>query len=147
MLSMRRKRPFARDGKTFLFLSGQVTARPRAPAGTGKSRSDARSISSDEDSVYGPDSSDWDRQMKRPTERTLAISLALIAGYVDACSVRTFGTYVSFMSGNTTQTGALFGQGQLDAASPFVVAIVCFVGRSQGRWLRSPGCTGHDRCC
>ncbi|HEY0551302.1 MAG TPA: DUF1275 family protein, partial [Verrucomicrobiae bacterium] len=38
-------------------------------------------------------------------ERRLAIQLALIAGYVDAYGFLAYGTYVSFMSGNTTQTG------------------------------------------
>jgi uncharacterized membrane protein YoaK (UPF0700 family) len=74
--------------------------------------------------------------MNSLTQRTLAISLALVAGYVDGCGLRAFGTYVSFMSGNTTQTGLLLGQGHVRAALPSAVAIVSFVGGSfAGTWL------------
>jgi uncharacterized membrane protein YoaK (UPF0700 family) len=65
----------------------------------------------------------------RPESR-LAICLALIAGYVDAYGLRAFGTYVSFMSGNTTQTGSMIGQGYLVAALPSALAIVFFVAGS-----------------
>jgi len=69
-------------------------------------------------------------------ERRLAIWLALIAGYVDAYGIRTFGAYVSFMSGNTTQTGSLTGQAKFVAALPSALAIVCFVaGAFAGTWL------------
>ena len=69
-------------------------------------------------------------------ERRLAICLALIAGYVDAFSLRAFATYVSFMSGNTTQTGSMTGQGRLLAALPSLIAIVFFVaGSFVGTWL------------
>src|SRR5262249_1319358 len=66
----------------------------------------------------------------RASERTLAVCLALVAGYVDACGFRTFGTFVSFMSGNTTQAGLLLGQRQTAAAMSYVIAILCFVGGS-----------------
>jgi uncharacterized membrane protein YoaK (UPF0700 family) len=73
-------------------------------------------------------------------ERWLAICLALIAGYVDAYSVRAFATYVSFMSGNTTQLGVLTGQGRLAAALLPVLAIVFFVaGSFAGTWLSHSG--------
>jgi len=76
------------------------------------------------------------RWMPPPSEKTLAMCLALIAGYVDACGLRVFGTYVSFMSGNTTHTGVLLGRRQLVAAMPFLIAIVFFVGGSfVGVWL------------
>jgi uncharacterized membrane protein YoaK (UPF0700 family) len=66
----------------------------------------------------------------------LAICLALIAGYVDACGLRIFGTYVSFMSGNTTQTGMMTGEGNFAAALPGALAIAFFVtGSSAGTWL------------
>jgi uncharacterized membrane protein YoaK (UPF0700 family) len=52
------------------------------------------------------------------TERRLTVCLALIAGYVDAYGLRAFSTYVSFMSGNTTQTGIMIGHGHLVAALP-----------------------------
>lgn len=67
---------------------------------------------------------------------TLAICLALIAGYVDAYGLCVFGTYVSFMSGNTTQTGILIGQRNPLAALPALLAIAFFVaGSFAGTWL------------
>jgi hypothetical protein len=35
----------------------------------------------------------------------LAAALAMIAGFIDAYGMITYGVFVSFMSGNTTQTG------------------------------------------
>lgn len=52
--------------------------------------------------------------------------LVAIAGYVDAYGLLTFQTFVSFMSGNTTQSGAAIGQGMLAAALPGVTAILFF---------------------
>jgi uncharacterized membrane protein YoaK (UPF0700 family) len=69
-------------------------------------------------------------------QRRLAIGLALIAGYVDAYALIAYGVYVSFMSGNTTQTGSMIGQGKLLAALPSTVAILFFVvGTFAGTWL------------
>lgn len=72
-----------------------------------------------------------------PAERMLAICLALIAGYVDAYAIVTLhGTFVSFMSGNTTRTGCLTGQAEFEAALPSALAIVFFVaGAFIGTWL------------
>lgn len=53
----------------------------------------------------------------------LAICLALIAGYVDAYGLIAYGIYVSFMSGNTTQTGSMSGQGQLLMALPSALPV------------------------
>src|SRR5258705_11182475 len=61
------------------------------------------------------------------SEARLAASLALIAGYVDAYGIVALGVYVSFMSGNTTQTGAQIGQGHFAAALPSALAILFFV--------------------
>lgn len=70
------------------------------------------------------------------TETRLAIGLALIAGYVDAYGLLAYGTYLSFMSGNTTQTGSMTGQGKLFMALPSAIAIVFFVaGSFAGAWL------------
>jgi uncharacterized membrane protein YoaK (UPF0700 family) len=69
-------------------------------------------------------------RLRPPIGRTVAICLALVAGYVDAVGLRVVKTYVSFMSGNTTQAGAQLGQGRLTSALPFVLAIVFFVGGS-----------------
>src|ERR1700730_13755071 len=60
----------------------------------------------------------------------LAAGLALIAGSVDAYGMITYHTYLSFMSGNTTQTGYETGQGNFGAALPSALAIVFFVGGS-----------------
>jgi uncharacterized membrane protein YoaK (UPF0700 family) len=57
----------------------------------------------------------------------LAGVLALIAGYVDAYGLISFQTYLSFMSGNTTQTGSQLGQGHPAGAVPSFIAIVFFV--------------------
>ena len=62
----------------------------------------------------------------RPAER-LAAGLAMIAGYIDAYGLMSFQTYLSFMSGNTTQTGAQLGQGHAALAIPSLTAIVFFV--------------------
>src|SRR5262245_35843245 len=73
-------------------------------------------------------------------ERRLAIGLALIAGYLDAYGLRAFAVYVSFMSGNTTQTGVLTGEGKLGAALPSALAIVFFVaGSFAGTWITHSG--------
>jgi uncharacterized membrane protein YoaK (UPF0700 family) len=70
------------------------------------------------------------------SEASLAICLALIAGYVDAYGLLAFATYVSFMSGNTTQAGMLIGQGKLLAALPSALAIASFLaGSIAGTWL------------
>jgi len=70
------------------------------------------------------------------TLRTEAISLALIAGYVDGYALHVFGIYVSFMSGNTTLTGVGVGQGQFAAALAPALAIAGFVvGSFLGHWF------------
>jgi uncharacterized membrane protein YoaK (UPF0700 family) len=51
----------------------------------------------------------------------------MLAGYVDAYGFIEYSTYVSFMSGNTTQFGSLMGQGHVAMAVPALTAIVFFV--------------------
>ena len=53
--------------------------------------------------------------------------LILIAGYVDGYGYISYSTYLSFMSGNTTQTGYKMGEGKFAAAIPPLVAILFFV--------------------
>ncbi len=71
----------------------------------------------------------------------LPLGLAFLAGYVDAYGLLKLATFVSFMSGNTTQTGAAAGQAMIGqalfaAAVPSAIAIVCFVvGVFIGTWL------------
>jgi uncharacterized membrane protein YoaK (UPF0700 family) len=60
----------------------------------------------------------------------LAVGLAMIAGFVDAYGIITYRTYLSFMSGNTTQAGFRIGQGNFWAAMHSALAIVFFVGGS-----------------
>jgi uncharacterized membrane protein YoaK (UPF0700 family) len=54
----------------------------------------------------------------------------MIAGFVDAYGIITYGVYVSFMSGNTTQTGYQAAEGELAAAAASALAILFFVGGS-----------------
>lgn len=63
-------------------------------------------------------------------QRRLATCLAFIAGYIDGYGLLVLGTYVSFMSGNTTMAGTKAGQEDLTAALAPVVAILGFVGGS-----------------
>lgn len=69
------------------------------------------------------------RSAARGQER-LAAGLAMTAGFVDAYGMITYNTYLSFMSGNTTQTGYRNGQGDFAEAVPSALAIVFFVGGS-----------------
>ena len=62
----------------------------------------------------------------RSAER-LAAALAMIAGFVDAYGMITYGVYVSFMSGNTTQTGYQAAEGAFGPASLSALAILFFV--------------------
>ena len=81
-------------------------------------------------------------QVSEQAEERLALGLAMIAGYVDAYGFISYRTYVSFMSGNTTQTGFLIGQDNLAVAVPALLAIVSFlIGVFTGTFLRHSGLT------
>ena len=56
----------------------------------------------------------------------LAAGFAMIAGYIDAYGLIRYQTYLSFMSGNTTQSGSQLGQGHLALAIPSFIAIASF---------------------
>jgi uncharacterized membrane protein YoaK (UPF0700 family) len=56
-----------------------------------------------------------------------AVFLALVAGYLDGYGLLVLGTYVSFMSGNTTFAGLKSGQGNFQAALPSAIAVLSFV--------------------
>jgi uncharacterized membrane protein YoaK (UPF0700 family) len=60
----------------------------------------------------------------------LAAGLAMVAGFVDAYGIITYGVYVSFMSGNTTQTGYQTAEGAFGSAALSALAILFFVGGS-----------------
>lgn len=64
------------------------------------------------------------------SSRALPVLLALIAGYLDGYGLRFLGAYVSFMSGNTTNTGMYSGERAFHAAAPSAVAIALFVAGS-----------------
>ncbi len=67
----------------------------------------------------------------RPTgtaaQTGLASALAMIAGCVDAYAFIRYQTYVSFMSGNTTQSGSALGQANWSLAAPALIAIASFI--------------------
>ena len=67
-----------------------------------------------------------ERAQARSAER-LAAALAMIAGFIDAYGMITYGVYVSFMSGNTTQTGYQTAEGAFGPASLSALAILFFV--------------------
>ncbi|HEY0106388.1 MAG TPA: YoaK family protein [Rhizomicrobium sp.] len=55
------------------------------------------------------------------------MALAAVAGFVDAYGFIRYGTYLSFMSGNTTQAGYGIGRGDFAAVPLFAAAIVAFL--------------------
>jgi uncharacterized membrane protein YoaK (UPF0700 family) len=57
----------------------------------------------------------------------LAAALAMIAGFVDAYGMINYRVFVSFMSGNTTQTGYQAAEGLFGPASLAALAILFFV--------------------
>ena len=57
----------------------------------------------------------------------LAAALAMIAGFIDAYGMITYGVFVSFMSGNTTQTGYQTAEGAFGPAALSALAILFFV--------------------
>jgi uncharacterized membrane protein YoaK (UPF0700 family) len=66
----------------------------------------------------------------------LAAALAMIAGFIDAYGMITYGVFVSFMSGNTTQTGYQTAEGLFGPASLSALAILFFlVGSFAGTLL------------
>ena len=85
------------------------------------------------------------RRAQARNEEWLAARLAMVAGFVDAYGIITYGVYLSFMSGNTTQTGYQTAEGAFGPASLSALAILFFVVGSfagtllmqfAGRWAR-----------
>jgi len=60
-------------------------------------------------------------------QEKLAILLAFIAGYIDAVGLIKWKTYVSFMSGNTTQLGTAIETGTVEVISSSLCVIGSFV--------------------
>jgi uncharacterized membrane protein YoaK (UPF0700 family) len=66
--------------------------------------------------------------LEREHQQTmLGICLTMTAGYLDGYGLLVLGTYVSFMSGNTTMTGVRLGQENLLAALSPAIAVLSFV--------------------
>src|SRR6266404_729989 len=63
-------------------------------------------------------------------EESVAVALAMVAGFLDAYGFITNNIYVSFMSGNTTRTGYETGQGNFATAGQAALAIMWFLGGS-----------------
>jgi uncharacterized membrane protein YoaK (UPF0700 family) len=68
-------------------------------------------------------------QSERNRKR-LAMCLSLTAGYLDGYGLLVLGTYVSFMSGNTTAAGVRTGQADLSLVVSPVIAIAAFLAGS-----------------
>ena len=66
-------------------------------------------------------------QARTRSAELLAFALAMIAGFIDAYGILTYGVFVSFMSGNTTQTGYQTAEGAFGPASLSALAILFFV--------------------
>jgi len=60
-------------------------------------------------------------------QEKLAICLAVVAGFVDATGLIKWKTYVSFMSGNTTQLGSAISSDQFGTMIISLTVIGCFV--------------------
>jgi uncharacterized membrane protein YoaK (UPF0700 family) len=80
-------------------------------------------------SPFSPEARAVDRSPHAKARSTewLAAVLAMIAGFVDAYGMITYGVYVSFMSGNTTQTGYQIAEGAFGPAALSALAILFFV--------------------
>jgi uncharacterized membrane protein YoaK (UPF0700 family) len=73
----------------------------------------------------------------------VASGAAMVAGFLDAFGMIEWSTYVSFMSGNTTQTGYRLGQGDWTDALPSAIAIISFlVGSFCSAFLTHSGTRG-----
>ena len=67
--------------------------------------------------------------VERTTRRQAleATCLAVLAGFIDAYGLITYRTYLSLMSGNTTQAGSAVGRGEFAAIVPPAIAVLSFV--------------------
>jgi uncharacterized membrane protein YoaK (UPF0700 family) len=73
------------------------------------------------------------------SEARLAALLATVAGFVDAYGIIAYGVFVSFMSGNTTQTGYQTAEGEFGPASASALAILFFfIGTFAGALFAGP---------
>src|ERR1700704_2440911 len=70
---------------------------------------------------------DGSKRAQARNAELLAAALAMIAGFIDAYGMITYGVFVSFMSGNTTQTGYQTAEGAFGPASLSALAILMFL--------------------
>ena len=85
-------------------------------------------LTTDRSALEGPlDRAGRSKRAQVRNAELLAAALAMIAGFVDAYGMITYGVYVSFMSGNTTQTGYQTAEGAFGPASLSALAILFFV--------------------
>src|SRR5271170_4633642 len=78
-------------------------------------------------------------QARSRSAELLAAALATIAGFIDAYGIITYGVFVSFMSGNTTQTGYQTAEGEFGPASASALAILFFfIGTFAGGLFAGP---------
>src|SRR3984957_7285802 len=85
-------------------------------------------LTTDRSSLEGPlDRAGRSKRDQAQNAELLAAALAMIAGFIDAYGMITYGVFVSFMSGNTTQTGYQTAEGAFGPASLSALAILCFV--------------------
>src|ERR1700727_4015735 len=85
------------------------------------------------------------RQGRTRNAELLAAALAMIAGFIDAYGMITYGVFVSFMSGNTTQTGYETAEGAFGPASLSALAILFFVVGSFAATLLAQVTERHAR--
>ena len=92
--------------------------------------------------------------MRRPVpdsernRKRLAMCISLTAGYLDGYGFLILGTYVSFMSGNTTMAGLRTGQANLSLVISPVIAVVCFlVGSFVGNFVAHSGRLAWPEIC
>ena len=99
--------------------------------------------------MNNPDAISGESQSSRASSRLeewQAITIGTIAGFVDAYGMMTYSTYLSFMSGNTTQTGSEIGKGNFSLALPAAFAIASFVcGSFAGAFVSDPKSQGTRR--
>jgi uncharacterized membrane protein YoaK (UPF0700 family) len=81
-------------------------------------------------SALEPGAVDHSRRAQARSAELSAAALATIAGFIDAYGMITYGVFVSFMSGNTTQTGYQTADGAFGPAALPGVAILFFVAGS-----------------
>ncbi len=81
-----------------------------------------------------------------PPHRALALSLAVLAGYVDSLGfLQLGGVFVSFMSGNSTRLAASLAEGRWAAASGLAGILILFVMGSFFGALIARGRQGRSR--